>query len=103
VVRSPVLHPRADATYFIHAYVIADGLATVSYEVNSTAGQIVAGYFQTSPTGPVSSVVTGTLVFDKADTKSMDWRFVGPHPYPDDIMVNLWINGEKWQSTKLAC
>jgi len=93
----------ADATYFVHAYITAEGPTTVSYEVNSTAGQIAAGYFQTSPTGPVSPVVTGTLVFDKAETKSMDWRFVGPYPYPDDITVNLWVNGEKWHNTKLAC
>jgi len=93
----------ADATYFVHAYITADGPITVSYEINSTAGQIAAGYFQSSPTGPVFPVVTGTLVFDQADTKSMDWRFVGPYPYPDDITVNLWVNGEKWQSTKLAC
>jgi hypothetical protein len=93
----------ADATYFVHAYITTDGPATISYEINSTAGQIAAGYFQSSPTGPVFPVVTGTLVFDRADIQSMDWRFVGPYPYPDDITVNLWVNGEKWQSTKLAC
>jgi hypothetical protein len=93
----------ADATYFVYASIIADGPTTASYEINSTAGQIAAGNFQTSPTGPVLSVVTGTLGFDQADTKTINLRFIGPYPYPDDITVNLRVNGGDWQSTKLAC
>jgi hypothetical protein len=92
-----------DATYFVHAYIAADGPTTTTYEINSTAGQIAAGNFQTSPTGPVSPVVTGTLVFEQADTKTIILRFVGPYPYPDDITVNLRVNGGEWHNTKLSC
>ena len=93
----------ADATYFVNASITADGPTTAAYEINSTAGQIAAGYFQPSPMGPVSPVVTGTLVFDQADTKTINLRFVGPYPYPDDITVNLRVNGGEWHSTKLSC
>ena len=93
----------ADVTYFVHASIAADGPTTASYEINSTAGQIAAGYFQSSPMGPVSPVVTGTLVFDQAGTKTIDLRFVGPYPYPSDITVNLRVNGGEWHNTKLSC
>ena len=93
----------SDATYFVSASITADGPTTANYEINSTAGQIPAGYFQTSPTGPVSVVVTGTLPFDRADTKMIALRFVGPYPYPDDITVNLRVNGGEWHNTKLSC
>src|SRR5512143_2832746 len=83
----------SEATYFVSASITADGSTTANYEINSTAGQIPAGYFQTSPTGPVSVVVTGTLPFDRADTKTIALRFAGPYPYPDDITVNLRVNG----------
>ena len=93
----------ADATYFVHASITADGPITANYEINSTAGQIAAGYFQTSPTGPVSVVVNGTVVFEQADTETLSLRFVGPYPYPDDITVNLRVNGGAWHNTKLSC
>lgn len=93
----------AEATYFVHAYLTADGPVAANYEINSTAGQIAAGYFQPSPMGPVSPVVTGTLLFDQADTKTIHLRFVGPYPYPDDITMNLQVNGGEWHSTKLSC
>jgi hypothetical protein len=92
-----------DATYFVYVSITADGPATADYEINSTAGQIPAGYFQTSPTGPVSVVVNGSLIFDQADTKGFALRFAGPYPYPDDITVNLQVNGGEWHSAKLAC
>src|SRR5574341_199782 len=93
----------ANSTYFVHANITADGPTTATYEITSTAGQIAAGNFQTSPTGPVSPVVTGTLVFNQADTKTISLRFVGPYPYPDDITVNLRVNGGAWHNTKLSC
>ena len=93
----------ADATYFVYASITTDGPVTANYEINSTAGQIPAGYFQTSPTGPVSVVVTGTLPFDRADIKTIALRFAGPYPYPDDITVNLRVNGGEWHNTKLSC
>jgi len=93
----------ANATYFVHASLTADGATTATYEIGSTAGQIPAGYFQTSPTGPVSPYVTGGIVFDQAGTKTIDLRFVGPYPYPDDITVNLRVNDGKWYNTKLLC
>jgi len=93
----------AEATYFVYASITADGPATANYEINSTAGQIAAGYFQTSPTGPVSPFVTGSLVFNQADTKTIVLRFAGPYPYPEDITVNLQVNGGQWHNTKLSC
>ena len=93
----------ANATYFVHASISADGATTAAYEIGSTAGQIPAGYFQSSPTGPVSLYVTGTITFDQAGTKTIDYRFVGPYPHPDDITVNLRINGGEWRNTKLSC
>ena len=93
----------SEATYFVSASITADGPARANYEINSTAGQIPAGYFQTSPTGPVSVEVTGTLPFDQADTKTLAFRFAGPYPYPDDITVNLRVNGGEWHHTKLFC
>jgi len=93
----------ANSTYFVHASISADGATTATYEIGSTAGQIPAGYFQTSPTGPVSLYVTGTMIFDQAGTKTIDYRFIGPYPYPDDITVNLRINSGEWHNTKLSC
>ncbi|HLO18270.1 MAG TPA: NBR1-Ig-like domain-containing protein, partial [Anaerolineales bacterium] len=93
----------ASATYFVHASITADGATTATYEVGSTAGQIPAGYFYTSPTGPVSLYATGVVVFDQAGAKTIDLRFVGPYPYPDDITVNLRVNGGEWYNTELSC
>jgi len=92
-----------DTTYFVHAYITADGPTTAAYEINSTAGQIAAGYFQTSPTDPLVPVVSGTLVFDQAGTKTIHYRLIGPYPYPQDITVNLSVNGGEWHKTKLSC
>jgi len=92
-----------DATYFVHAYISADGPMTVTYEINSTAGQISAGYFQSSPDGPALPFVTATLVFDQADTKTIKLRFVGPYPYPSDITVNMRVNDGEWHSAKFFC
>jgi len=93
----------ADSTYFVYANITADGATTATYEIGSTAGQIPAGNFQSSPTGPVSPYVTGTIEFDQAGTKMLNYRFVGPYPYPDDITVNLRVNGGEWHNTKLVC
>jgi Ig-like domain-containing protein len=93
----------ANSTYFVHANITADGPTSATYEIGSTAGQIAAGNFQTSPTGPISPVVTGTLIFDQADTQTIKVRFVGPYPYPSDITINLRVNGGEWYSTKLSC
>lgn len=91
----------ANSTYFVHAYITTDGPTTASYEIGSTAGQISAGYFEDN--GKKSPYVTGKLVFDRADTKTINLRFVGPYPYPDDITVNLRVNGGEWINTKLFC
>lgn len=91
----------ANTTYFVHAYFSTDGPTTVSYEIGSTAGQIPAGYFEDENGQYI--YVTGDLVFDKADTKQINLRFVGPYPHPDDITVNLRVNGGEWLNTKLFC
>jgi len=91
------------STYFVHASITADGATTANYEIGSTAGQIAAGNFQTSPNGPASPYVTGTVDFDQASTKTINLRFVGPYPHPDDITVNLRVNGGEWHNTKLSC
>jgi hypothetical protein len=93
----------ADSTYFVTAHISAGGPATAAYEIGSTAGQIPAGYFQPSPMGPISPVITGTLVFTQVDTKVISLRFVGPYPYPDDITVYLRVNGGEFHNTKLSC
>ncbi|MGE5248899.1 MAG: NBR1-Ig-like domain-containing protein [Bacteroidota bacterium] len=91
-----------NSTYFVSATISSDGPATANYEINSTAGQIAAGNFQ-DLSGGLSPVIYGTLVFDRADTKTVSLRFVGPYPYPDDITVNLRVNGGEWHSSKLSC
>ena len=91
----------AGSTYFVHAYVTTDGPTTASYEIGSTAGQIPAGYFEDN--GELSYYVTGTLVFDQAGMKTINLRFVGPYPHPDDITVNLRVNGGEWINVKLYC
>ncbi len=91
----------ANTTYFVHAYISTDGPTTVSYEIGSTAGQIPAGYFEDE--NGQYLYVTGELVFDKADTKQINLRFVGPYPYPDDITVNLRVNDGEWINAKLFC
>ncbi len=92
---------KAASTYFVHAYITTDGPTTASYEIGSTAGQIPAGYFQSN--GDASPYLTGTMVFDRADTKAINLRFVGPYPYPDDITVSLRVNDGEWINTKLYC
>jgi hypothetical protein len=93
----------ADSTYFVQASITADGPTSAYYEIGSTAGQIAAGNFQTSPDSGLSPFITGTLTFDRADTQRIALRFVGPYPYPDDITVNLRVNGGEFHSAKLAC
>ena len=91
----------ANSTYFVHAYITTDGPTTASYEIGSTAGQIPAGYFEDN--GELSYSVTGILVFDQADKKTINLRLVGPYPHPDDITVNLRVNNGEWINTKLYC
>jgi len=91
----------AGSTYFVHAYITTGGPATVYYEIGSTAGQISAGYFEDN--GELTPYVTGTLVFERADTRTVNLRFVGPFPYPDDITVNLRVDGGEWISAPLHC
>jgi hypothetical protein len=93
----------ASSTYFVDATLTADGPATASYEIGSTAGQIPAGFFETSYGSEPSPYITGTLVFEQAGTKRINLHFVGPYPLPDDITVNLRVNGGEWQNTRLAC
>jgi len=93
----------ADATYLVHAYITADGSTTASYEIESTAGQVSAGYFTVGYLTPVFPVEQGTLSFNQADTKTISYRFVGPYPYPSDITIQLRVNGGEWHNTKLPC
>jgi hypothetical protein len=93
----------ADSTYFVHASITTNGATTVSYEIDSTAGQIPAGYFQTSNGGDPSLSIPGTLVFDQEDTETINLRFVGPYPYPDNITMLLWVNRSDWYQAKLFC
>jgi len=97
----PVCTPNS--TYFVHAYLTADGPTTVTYEIDSTAGQTPAGFFQTSNDSDPSLSIPGTLVFDQADTKTVNLRFTGPYPYPDNITILLWVNRSDWYQAKLSC
>lgn len=92
----------ANATYLVHASMTADGPATASYEIGSTAGQIAAGNFQDSY-GGLSPTVSGTLVFTQAATKMIHLRFVGPYPYPDNITLFLRVNDGEFYNAKLSC
>ncbi len=91
----------AGATYFVHASITADGPATASYQIFSSAGQIAAGNFESDQ--GVSPAVDGSLVFDQAGTKTIDLRFVGPYPYPDNINISLRVNGGEFYHTQLSC
>jgi len=91
-----------NSTYFAHVSITADGPTTATYEIGSTAGQIPAGNFQ-DLNNNLSPYITGTVVFDQAGTKTINYRFVGPYPYPDDITVILRVNGGEWINTKLSC
>ena len=93
----------ADSTYFVHASIATNGATTVTYEIDSTAGQTPAGYFETSHGTDLLPSIAGTLVFDQADTKTINLRFVGPYPYPDNITVLLWVNRSDWYQAKLGC
>ena len=92
----------ADSTYFVRASITADGSTTAKYEIGSTAGQIPAGYFQDANNN-LSPYITDTAVFDQAGTETINYRFVGPYPYPSDITVNLRVNGGEWHNTRLSC
>ncbi len=99
-----------DATYLVHAYVKADGALSALYEIDSTAGQISAGYFADPSTGAKLNTVEGTVKFDAAlfaadgaPTIPINLRFVGPYPYPRDIQVNFWVDGGKSVSAKVDC
>jgi hypothetical protein len=93
----------AGSTYFVHANFTANGAATATYEIGSTAGQIPAGNFQNSSNTGLSLYVSDVVVFDQAGTKTINLRFVGPYPHPDDITINLRVNGGEWHNTKLSC
>ncbi len=93
----------ADATYFVHAYITADGPTTVSYEFESIADNLPAGNFQNLNDIELSRSITGTVVFDQAGTKTINLRFVGPYPFPADITINLRVNGGEWYNAKLSC
>jgi hypothetical protein len=93
----------ANSTYFVHVSITADGATTATYEIGSTAGQIPAGYFQNLDNSGLSPYVTDAVTFNQAGTKTINYRFVGPYPYPSDITVNLRVNGEEWYNTKLSC
>ncbi len=99
-----------EATYLVHAYVKADGPLSALYEIDSTAGQIAAGYFVDASTGAKLTTVEGTVKFDAslfaadgAPTITLPFRFVGPYPYPDNIQVNFWVDGGQWVSAKVTC
>src|SRR5512143_502575 len=62
----------AEATYFVHAYITADGPATASYEIGSSAGQIPAGNFQVGSSTALSPVDYGNVVFDQAGTRTIN-------------------------------
>jgi Ig-like domain from next to BRCA1 gene len=93
----------ANSTYFVQAYITADGPTTATYEIESIAGQIPAGNFTDGYLTPVYPVEYGTVIFDRAGTKTISYRFVGPYPYPNDITILLRVNSGEWHNTKLLC
>ena len=93
----------ADSTYFVHASITTNGPIAAAYEIGSTAGQIPAGNFEDPGNGGLSPYITGALVFNQAGTKTINLRFVGPYPHPDDITVMVRVNRGPWHSAKLIC
>ena len=93
----------ANATYFVHAYITADSPTTASFEIESSAGQIPAGNFTVGYTTPVYPVYDSNIAFDEAGTKTVNLRFVGPYPYPENITVMVRVNGGDWHNAKLSC
>ncbi len=98
------------ATYLVHARVSADGPLSALYEIDSTAGQISAGYFISPRSGGPVSTVEDVVAFDASlfaadgvQTITIPLRFVGPYPYPDNIKVNFWVDGGQWVSAQLPC
>jgi hypothetical protein len=87
----------ANSTYFVYAYITANGATTANYEIHasSSGGQI--------PAGNLDSLSSGTVTFDQAGDKTIAVRLTGPYSYPDDITVSLRVNDGKWYNTKLAC
>jgi len=92
-----------DATYLVHVSITADGPSTATYELVSSAGQIPAGNFENLSGTGLSPSISATLGFDQPDTKTFGLRFVGPYPHPDDITMQLRVNGGAWHNTKLSC
>ena len=92
----------ATSTYFVHVAITADGPTTAAYEIGSTAGQIAAGNFEGSNHALTPSV-PGTAVFNQAGTKTINARFVGPYPHPDDITEMLRVIGGEFYNAKLSC
>ncbi len=98
------------ATYLVHAHVSADGPLSALYEIDSTAGQISAGYFISPRSGGPVSTVEDVVAFDASlfaadgvQTVTIPLRFVGPYPYPDNIKVNFWVDGGQWVSAQVSC
>jgi len=92
----------ANSTYFVHVSITADGPIPTSYEISSIASQLATGYFQDANNN-LSPYINDSVVFDQAGTRKIDYRFVGPYPYPSDITVNLRVNGGEWHNTRLSC
>lgn len=93
----------AGATYFVTAQISSDGPTTAYYEIGSSAGQIPAGNFDDGNGGAPIPYVTGTITFGQAETRNVALRLVGPYPYPDDIRVDLRVNGGDWHSARVVC
>jgi len=55
---------------------------------------------------PDNSVISSNTAFTKTwrlkNTGTCTWD-IGPYPYPDDITINLRVNGGEWHNTKLSC
>ncbi len=99
-----------NSTYLVHAYITSNGPLSVGYQLMSSAGQISAGYFMSGYTDPALNVVNGTVDFEPsmftdggAHTLRLDYRFVGPYPYPDNIMIVLRLQDDERTSATVAC
>lgn len=98
------------ATYFVHAYITADGPTTAHYSLDSSNGQGSAGYFMQGYDGSLYRTVEGVQEFDASmfpnggiKTITLPYRFVGPYDNPGNITVSISVDNSHWYSAKLRC
>jgi hypothetical protein len=89
------------STYTVFMDITSNGPTSAAYDVYLTdsSGQIADGSFD----GFASPEVKDSLKFTAASTQTVQLRVVGPYGYPDGITVRGKVNGNDFNSVKIAC